>query len=102
MGRRLELHDELVALLGSNNVYFQPPESVRINYPCIIYKLRSGDTKFADNNPYKFDKAYDLTYISKSPNNEMVDRIAMRFPMSRFDRFFTAENLNHYNFVLYF
>ena len=36
---RLILHDELITLLGSSNVYFQPPTSIKMNYPCIIYKL---------------------------------------------------------------
>ena len=52
MGQRLDLQTELEELLGSRNVYFQPPESLRMNYPCIRYTRSSGETTFADNKPY--------------------------------------------------
>ena len=31
-----KLGKALIELLGSNNVYFQPPESIKIDYPCIV------------------------------------------------------------------
>lgn len=37
MGTRLELQSKLVELLGSKHVYYQPPESVKIEYPAIVY-----------------------------------------------------------------
>ena len=37
MDRRLQLHEELCSVLGSRNVYFQPPETIKLTYPCIIY-----------------------------------------------------------------
>ena len=39
MKTRLELDEELVKILGSKNVYFQPPESLKLNYPAIVYSL---------------------------------------------------------------
>ena len=32
MDRRLKLHEELCDILGSRNVYFQPPETVKMKY----------------------------------------------------------------------
>ncbi len=102
MASRLSLQSELETFLGSRNVYFQPPESVRIQYPCIIYKRKIGDTKFANNLPYIFDKAYEIMIIDKNPDSELVDKFAMKFPKSRFDRHFTTDNMNHDVFVVYF
>ena len=39
MASRLELQDTLETILESRNVYFNPPESIKMNYPAIIYKL---------------------------------------------------------------
>ena len=102
MGSREQLHESLVELLGSRHVYFQPPESVRIEYPCIIYQRSTGDTTYADDLPYMFTKRYQLTYISKDPDDGMVDKIAKAYPYIRMDRHFTSENLNHDVFDLYY
>ena len=37
MANRLDLQALLEDLLGSRNVYYQPPESVKMNYPAIVY-----------------------------------------------------------------
>lgn len=82
------------------NVYFQPPESVKLKYPCIIYERRSGDTSFADDVPYQFTWSYTITVIDPDPDSEIPDKVAM-LPMCRVDRCFTSDNLNHTTFVLY-
>lgn len=55
MGSRLELQSELEKILGSRNVYFQPPASVKIKYPAIVYSRKSIDNNFANNTVYKQD-----------------------------------------------
>lgn len=99
--KRLLLHDCLKRIVGSDNVYFQPPESKKIDYPCIIYKRSTGDTSFADNNAYRFTKRYQITVIDQDPDSEIVDKVAM-MPMCTYDRHYTADNLNHDIFNLYF
>ena len=49
MENRLDLHEELCELLGSRHVYFQPPESIKLIYPCIVYSM-SGVLKLNANN----------------------------------------------------
>lgn len=102
MERRHELHDQLVDILGSKNVYFQPPASVHLEYPCILYRRSNAATRFSDNKPYNFIKQYEITYITKNPDDPMVDKLAMAFQMIEHDRFYTADNLNHDVFTLYF
>ena len=101
MRPRTELQSLLEAILGSEEVYFQPPSTVRITYPAIIYKQDYAKTAFADNSPYKYDKRYQITVIDKNPDSLISDKIAS-LPQCSFDRHFTSDNLNHYVFNIYF
>ena len=101
MGTRLELQQILVGVLGSNNVYFQPPPSFRINYPCIIYKRDYQESKFSGNKPYFLQSRYMITIVDKNPDSDIPDRIAM-LPMCTFDRFYTADNLNHTVYKIFY
>ena len=102
MASRLELQNELETLLGSDHVYFQPPASIKISYPCIIYNLSNIQTRRADNMPYNLDNAYEVTYIDKNPDNTLKTQMIEHFQKCRFNRFFTSDNLNHYVYNLYY
>lgn len=101
MDRRRRLQELLVSILGSNKVYFQPPPTIRIDYPCIVYERNTGDTQFADNNPYAFELRYKVTYIDRSPENDVVKQLAS-LPKCTYDRFYTSDGLNHDVFNLYY
>ena len=101
MGRRLELHEVLCGALGSRNVYFQPPASVVMNYPAIRYMLYDIDNNHADNIVYRQNVGYEIIVIDRDPDSEVVERIS-KIPGIRFNRFYTADNLNHTVFVLYY
>lgn len=98
---RIKLHKILVDILGNENVYFQPPESIKMSYPCIVYKRSTGDTQFANDNPYIFRVRYQITYIDKKPDSNVLEKLS-DLPMCTFDRHFTSNNLNHDIFNLYF
>lgn len=93
----------LQALLESfaDNVYFQPPENIKLNYPCIIYQRDFAETDFADNNPYKHTLRYMVTVIDRNPDSDLPSRVA-GLPMCLFNRFYTADNLNHDVYTLFF
>ena len=97
MAPRLELDQILRDILGSTNVYFQPPESVKMDYPAIVYQRDYAATQFADDQPWRTTKRYMITVIDKNPDNVFVDKL-LKLPMCSFDRTFSADNLNHYNF----
>ena len=101
MEKRLELHELLCELLGSRNVYFQPPESVKLKYPAIVYARERIANDFADNSVYKQELAYRITTIDKDPDSELPIKIS-RLPRCRYDRPYTANNLNDNVFVLYY
>lgn len=102
MDRRLDLHAKLMKLLGSKFVYFQPPESVKLHYPCIVYRRSSGDTKYSNDMPYLFTQAYEVTIIDPDPDSCYIQKMAMGFPMIRYNRHFVNDNLNHDVFTLYY
>lgn len=101
MGSRLELHEVLCNILGNRNVYFQPPASVKMCYPAIVYSRKSIDNTYADNSVYKQSDSYELTLIDEDPDSEYVRKISL-LPTCRFDRHYTKDNLNHDTFTLYF
>lgn len=95
------LHEVLVDILGSRNVYFQPPADYKMTYPCIVYERSRIEADFADNLPYNFRDRYQVTVISKNPDSELPKKIAS-LPMCAHDRHYTASNLHHDVFNLYF
>lgn len=99
MPNRLELQTLLEDILGSRNVYFQPPESLKINYPAIVYGLENIDSLFANNRVYSSRKAYALTVIDEDPDSLIVDKI-VKIPTCRFNRHFKSDNLNHNVFTI--
>ena len=101
MANRLDLQAELEELLGSRNVYFQPPASVRINYPAIIYTRSDIDNTFADDSVYMQSHFYEVTVIDEDPDSKIVDAVS-KLPTCRFSRHFTSENLNHDTFIIYY
>ena len=88
-------------LLGNRNVYFQPPESVKLDYPCIIYERSGIRNNSANNKLYLKHKSYTVTFISEDPDSEIPDKL-LELPYCGFDRHFTSDNLNHDVFTLYF
>jgi hypothetical protein len=99
MALRLDLHKLLLGISG--NVYFQPPATIELVYPCIIYKRDFESTEFADNGPYKRKKRYQVTVIDRNPDSPIPDKIA-DLPLCVYDRFYTADNLNHDVYNLFF
>lgn len=99
MAERMDLHRKLKTLF--DNVYFQPPGHERINYPCVIYKRAAGNMKYANNQTYFFKQQYELTIITKDPDDPRVEQILYEFPMIQRNRHFQNDNLNHDVFLLY-
>lgn len=98
---RLKLHSELVNILGSNNVYFQPPESVKINYPAIIYSRSDIDNKYADDSIYDKTIKYQVTIVDHNPDSEIVNRMTS-FKFAVYDRHYIVNGLNHDQFTVHY
>jgi len=101
MGRRLEFHDILKETLGSDNVYFQAPPSKAMAYPCIIYKRDQTDMKSADNRLYLHRVRYQVIVVDRNPDSVIPGKVA-KLPLSIYDRFYTADGLNHDVFKIFY
>lgn len=102
MDRRLQLHQILLDIMdGVHQVYFQPTENTKMQYPAIVYKRDYSDTQFAGNKPYAVERRYQITYIDRNPDSTIVEEI-MQLPKCLHNRHFVADNLNHDVFSLYY
>lgn len=99
MGQRLDLHALLTEI--TEHVYFQPPTNIVMQYPCIMYARNGDQAEFAGNKAYLHVKRYQVTVVDRNPDSALPDLVG-NLPMCRFDRFFAADNLNHYVFTLFF
>lgn len=98
---RLELQQILETIMDSRNVYYQPPESLKMSYPCIRYRLNTNDSTKADDIKYLKYRRYEVILIDRNPDSQYVDPI-FDLPMCSFDRSYTADNLHHFVYTLYF
>jgi hypothetical protein len=101
--RRLLLHQELLDFTG-HPAFFQAPSSPSpvLKYPCTVYSLSDIYSLRADDQNYKNQRRYQLTYITKDPTDPLIDEFVDHFKMINFSRHFTSDNLNHYIYDLYY
>ena len=93
---RQQLSEILNKIMGvPKRVYFQPPATIKMSYPCIIYKFDDIDTTFADN------KKYVVMVVTRDPDSDLPMKIA-QLPMCTMNRAYPSDNLYHYVFDLYF
>lgn len=99
MRNRLTLQALLENILGSGNVYFQPPTSAKMQYPAIRYRLSDIDNTHADDGVYASQKQYEIIVIDYDPDSPIVDKVN-QIPTANFIRPYVADNLNHWVFTI--
>ena len=92
MSNRADLQAMLESMLGSQNVYYQPPSSVKMKYPAIVYSRKNIENTHADNEVYVQSYSYDITYIDKRADSRVVFELS-KLPKCRFDREYIVDNL---------
>ena len=122
MDRRVKLHEEIcqyfgkikkwvwdtfdftkqdipdaIALEARKHVYFQPPETLLLQYPCIVYRMSDLKPIHADNKPYFFQYIYELTIIDRDPVSIIRDEI-INMPSCRYIRTYESDGLHHFVF----
>lgn len=101
MASRLKLQSKLEELLGTRNVYYQPPESLKMEYPGIRYSKSEISSRYADGIKYSNFTRYEIIVIDRRPDNSVIQKI-LELPLSSFDRHYVSDNLNHDSIILYF
>lgn len=97
---RIDFHNELLKFCP--NVYFQPPENLKMKYPCIVYSRSTDFTIRSNDILYLATRRYDLTLIGFKVTDETCDRIREYFPMCDITQHYVADNLNHTKIKVYF
>ena len=98
---RVQLDRLLRDTLGSNHVYFDPPESFKLKYPCIVYSLSGNTDIHAENERYRRMKRYNLIYITQNADDPMTD-ILDDLQYCRLVRPYTASGLWHYAYEIFY
>lgn len=101
MANRADLQQLLVDLFESPNVYYQPPASVKMNYPAIRYKKSNIDQKYADGKTYLRRNSYEIIVIDEDPDNPVIDKL-LKLPYCSFNGHYVSDNLNHDVLTLYY
>jgi len=101
MGSRIDLQKKLEGILNSKNVYFQPPPSIRMNYPAIVYKRKTIENEYADNGVYNQYYSYTVILIDKNPESDYIKALSM-LPTCKHEQHYAKDNLNHDVFSLYY
>lgn len=97
---RIDLQTTLQDILGSKNVYYDPPETLKISYPAIIYSKSGLANKKADDANYHINTIYDITVIDKRPDNPVIKKL-LELPYCSYDRHFVSDNLHHDTLTIY-
>ncbi len=95
---RTDLHNVLLSIC--NNVYFQPPENIKLIYPAIIYGRANIDNIKANNENYMVNRIYEITLINADPNTDMVGKIN-KLKYCKHVRSFKSNNMNHDVYKIY-
>lgn len=99
--KRIKFHNKLKEVLGNNNVYYNPPSTTKLQYPCIIYNLNDIRTNKANNNVYLLDHVYQVTLIGTKVTDDTKDKILTEIPYSNFNRSYINNGLYHYVYTIF-
>lgn len=98
---RLKLQSKLEELLGSEHVYYQPPESMKLTYPAIKYSKTNIQSRHANDQAYTLMNCYELIVVDPRPDNPVIEKL-LALPYTSFNRHYKADGLNHDVITLYF
>lgn len=101
MADRLELHSLLQELLGSDHVFYQAPESIKMSYPAIKYSKSTIQSTYANDRKYGMRDCYQLIVIAKLPDDPVIKKL-LELPYCSYDRYYVADNLNHDVLTIYY
>lgn len=102
MASRLELQKTLEETFPSYRVYFQPPESFKMKYPCIRYEFDGVSDLKADNSHYHSRNRYTVTVIQDDPDFYSYEVMYKAFSLCSMNQRYVADNLYHETFTIYY
>lgn len=100
MTTRVDLHERLLEFCP--NVYFQPPATIRMKYPCIVYHKSGKNRLYSNDDIYRKSQQYQVTVISPDPDNLIADELEDRIEYCVITNYMTVDNLNHTQLTIYY
>ena len=97
---RERFHRLLASVAPHCRLYYNPPENFKMEYPAVVYNLSKIKKKRASNISYLSNKQYEVTLITKDPEDQAIDGLA-NITMAEFERHFESDLLHHYVFNIY-
>ena len=101
MKRKNDIGKLLHTLPVQDEIHFQPSESVKLKYPCILYEFDGYRDFHGDDGRHIVRESFTVTHIYKDPTQNLRETIRSLFSYVRFDRVFIADNLYHDVYSVY-
>ena len=98
---RMKLQTLLEEVLGSKQVYFQPPETIKMSYPAIVFSLEGIRNKKANDSNYLYNYKFNVNFITKSLIDDKTLNTLFALDYCTFDRSYKSDGLYHYVFTIY-
>ena len=94
--RREVLQNALISIIGNKaKVHYEPPENVKLDYPCILFFRDRIIVEKADNKSYITKTRYKITYIDNDPDSENIDKILSSIRGVTYGDHYVADGLHH-------
>lgn len=77
------------------NVYYQPPSSKTLQYPCIVFSRENVDQTYANDKIYFLRQNWQIKCISTDSEWDVPKRLLESMQFIEFDRTYPADNLYH-------
>ena len=101
MANRLDLQSKFEQLLGSRNVYYDPPANVQMKYDAIRYSKKRPDVKHANDKKYQTMNCYEVIVIARMPDHPVINQL-LELSYCEYDRHYVANNLHHDVLTIYY
>ena len=103
MTSRMKLQKKLYEIANNHKfkVYFQPPATLTMSYPCIVYEYSQPLDKKADNRAYLSHMQYQVTFITKDQDTTIPREIKEKLTYCSQERIFVTDGLYHFPFTVH-
>ena len=96
---RLVLHSKLEKFY--DNVYFQPPANIQLEYPCVIYNKSDMNDIYGNDGVYIDFQQYKIIVIERDPDSNIPKTMKNSLEHCRITGYYTVDNLHHTTLTIY-
>lgn len=85
-----------------NKAYYSPPENIKMEYPCIVYKKELNPLDTANDGRYFNYNKYQLMIMDRRLDNPIIDDILDKFNTSMYVNEYWTDGIHHTIIELYY